>query len=110
MIISREHSSGESVQRGRITKVGNAHVRRALVEAAWSYGLPDRTGAPLIKRREGGSPEALSTARRAQERLCRKFRKMVGRGKPRQKAVVAVSRELAGFVWSIGRLSQEVRG
>jgi transposase len=109
-LVSREYSSGESVHRGRITKVGNAHIRRALVEAAWSYGLPDRTGAPLIKRREGGSPEALSAARRAQERLCRKFRKMVGRGKPRQKAVVAVSRELAGFVWHIGRLSQEVRG
>lgn len=109
-LVSQEYSSGESVKRSRITKVGNAHVRRVLVESAWSYGQLDRTGKTLLERREGGSPEAVSTARRAQERLCRKFRKMVARGKPRQKAVVAGARELAGFVWHIGRLSQEVRG
>ena len=109
-LVSQEYSSGESVKRTRITKVGNAHVRRVLVEAAWSYGKMDRSGKTLLKRREGGSPEAVSTARRAQERLCRKFRKMVGRGKPRQKAVTAAARELAGFVWHIGRLSQEVQG
>lgn len=109
-LVSREYSSGESVKRGGITKVGNAHVRRVLGEAAWAYRQSDRTGKTLLKRRESGSPEAVSTARRAQERLCRKFRKMVGRGKPRQKAVTAVARELAGFVWHIGQLSQEVRG
>jgi len=109
-LVSREHSSAESVRRGRITKVGNAHVRRMLVESAWSYGQTDRTGPTLIKRREGGAPEAVSAARRAQERLCRKFRKMVGRGKSRQTAVTAIARELAGFVWHIGRISQEVNG
>jgi transposase len=109
-LVSREHSSAESVRRGGITKVGNAHVRRVLVEAAWAYGQSDRTGRVLLKRREGGSPEVVSTARRAQERLCRKFRKMVGRGKARQKAVTAVARELAGFVWHIGGLSQEASG
>lgn len=109
-LVSREYSSGESVNRGRITKVGNAHVRRVLVESAWSYGQSDRTGPALLKRREGGSMEAVATARRAQERLCRKFRKMVGRGKPRQKAVTAAARELAGFVWHIGRLSREANG
>lgn len=107
-LVSREYSSGENVKRCNITKVGNAHVRRVLIESAWAYGQGDRTGKTLIKRREGGSPEAVSTARRAQERLCRKFRKMAGRGKPRQKAVVATARELAGFVWHIGRLSREV--
>jgi len=109
-LVSRECSSAESVRRGRITKVGNAHVRRVMVEAAWAYSQSDRTGPALTKRREGGSVEALSTARRAQERLCGKFRKMTGRGKPRQKAVTAIARELAGFVWHIGRLSQEARG
>jgi transposase len=109
-LVSREYSSGESVKRTRITKVGNAHVRRVLVEAAWSYRRSDRTGKTLLERREGGSSEAVATARRAQERLCRKFQKMVGRGKPAQKAVIAVARELAGFVWHIGRLSKEVRG
>ena len=109
-LVSREHSSGDSVRRYRITKVGNAHLRRVLVEAAWAYRQPDRTGPTLTKRRESGSPEAVATARRAQERLCGKFRKMVGRGKPAQKAVTAVARELAGFVWHIGRLSREVNG
>lgn len=110
-LVSREYSSGESVKRSRITKVGNAHVRRVLVESAWSYRQPsDRTGKTLLERREGGSSEAVATARRAQERLSQKFRKMVGRGKPQQKAVTAAARELAGFVWHIGRLSQEVRG
>jgi transposase len=109
-LVSREHSSGESVRRYRITKVGNAHLRRVLVEAAWAYAQRDYTGPTLTKRREGGSPEAVATARRAQERLCGKFRKMAGKGKPRQKAIVAVARELAGFVWHIGRISKEVRG
>ena len=109
-LVSREYSSGESVKRSRITKVGNAHVRRVLVESAWSYRQSDRTGKTLLERRASGSSEAVSTARRAQERLCRKFHKMLGRGKPAQKAVIATARELAGFVWHIGRLSQEVRG
>lgn len=107
-LVSSEYSSSESVRRGRITKVGNAHVRRTLIEAAWKYAQPDRTGPTLAQRRKAGSEQAVVVARRAQERLCRKFRKMVGRGKPRQKAVTAVARELAGFVWHIGRLSREV--
>lgn len=108
-LVSREHSSGESVRRYRITKVGNAHLRRVLVEAAWAYTQQDRTSRTLTERRKGGSHEAVATARRAQERLCGKFRKLIGKGKPRQKAVVAVARELAGFVWHIGRISQEAR-
>lgn len=109
-LVSREYSSGESVRRYRITKVGNAHLRRVLVEAAWAYSQRDYTGPTLTKRREGGTTEAVATARRAQERLCGKFRKLTGKGKPRQKAIVAVARELAGFVWHIGRTSREVRG
>lgn len=109
-LVSSEYSSSESVRRGRITKVGNAHVRRTLIEAAWKYAQPDRTGPALAQRRKEGSEQAVAVARRAQERLYRKFRKMVGRGKPRQKAVTAVARELAGFVWHIGRLSREVNG
>jgi transposase len=109
-LVSREHSSGDSVRRYRITKVGNAHLRRVLVEAAWKYAHLDRTGLTLAERRKGGSPEAIATARKAQSRLCGKFRKLVAKGKPRQKAVVAVARELAGFVWHIGRISPEQRG
>jgi len=106
-LVSREHSSGESVRRFRITKVGNAHLRRVLVEAAWAYTQRDTVGPKLTERRAEGTAEAVATARRAQQRLCTKFRKLVGRGKPRQKAVVAIARELAGFVWHIGRFSQE---
>lgn len=108
-LVSREHSSGESVRRFGITKVGNTHLRRVLVEAAWAYTQSDITSPTLIKRREAGVSEAVVTARRAQQRLCGKFRKLAGKGKPRQKAVVAVARELAGFVWHIGRLGQEAR-
>ena len=102
-LVSREYSSGNSVRRGHITKVGNAHVRRVLVEAAWNYSRGTATGPVLAKRREGCSQEVLSIARRAQERLTRKFRKLSGRGKLRQIIVVSVARELAGFVWAVGQ-------
>lgn len=102
-LVSHEYSSGNSVRRGQITKAGNAHVRRILVEAAWNYSRGTSTGPTLAKRREGCAPEALVIARRAQERLTRKFRKLAGRGKLRQIVVVSVARELAGFVWAIGQ-------
>lgn len=102
-LVSREYSSGQSVQRGRITKVGNAHVRRVLVEAAWNYSRGAATGAVLAKRRADCLPATVAIARRAQERLSRKFRKLVGRGKSRQNAIVGVARELAGFVWAIAQ-------
>lgn len=102
-LVSREDSSGERTKRGRITKVGNAHVRRVLVEAAWNYSRGTATGPTLTQRREGCPSEAVAIARRAQERLSRKFRKMSGRGKLRQITVVSVARELAGFVWAIAR-------
>jgi hypothetical protein len=82
--------------------VGNAHVRRVLVEAAWNYSRGAATGGVLAKRRQSCAPEVVAIARRAQERLSRKFRKMAGRGKSRQNVVVSVARELAGFVWAIG--------
>lgn len=92
-LVSREDSSSDRVRRGRITKVGNAHVRRVLVEAAWNYSRGTATGPALAQRREGRAPEVLAIARRAQERLSRKFRKLSGRGKPRQAVVVSVARE-----------------
>lgn len=64
----------------------------------------------LAERRKHGTSEAIATARKAQARLCAKFRKLVAKGKPTQKAVVAVARELAGFVWHVGRISQAKRG
>jgi len=100
-LISSERSSGPKERRGGITKAGNAHLRRILVEAAWSYRLKNTVGPQLAARRRGCPPEVVQIARKAQDRLHRKFWRLVSRGKPSQVAAVAVARELAGFVWAI---------
>jgi transposase len=103
-LVSRENSSGSRIRRGGITKSGNAHVRRVLVEGAWSYRLVRNTvGAPLALRRRSASPEVAALGQLAQDRLHRKYWRMVSRGKPSQVAAVAVARELAGFVWAMAR-------
>ena len=103
-LVPSEYSSGGKQRRGSLTRAGNAHVRRVLVEAAWHYRHPPhRTGETIRKRREGQSPEVIETARKAEVRLYRKFTRMVMRGKRTTVAAVAVARELAGFVWAIGR-------
>jgi transposase len=95
-----EHSSGERHQRGAITKAGNALVRRLLVETAWHYRHPARIGAALAKRRRGQPPRIIALADKAQHRLCARFRALKGRQKLDGKVVVAVARELAGFLWA----------
>lgn len=100
-LVPSEHSSGGSRRQGRITKTGNAHVRRVLVEAAWCYRYPARLSQPIRKRNEGLSEEVKEIAWKAQQRLCRKLRRMVQRGKSPKVATVAVARELAGFLWAI---------
>ena len=101
--VPSEYSSGRRVRRGSITKAGNAHLRRILVEAAWSYRHGNIASSELVKRREGCPPEVVRIARKAQNRLHRKFWRMVSRGKPHQIAAMAVARELAGFVWSLAQ-------
>ena len=103
-LVPSESSSGGSVQRGGITKSGNAHLRRVLVEAAWCNRNGVGTSAALLARRKGCPEEVIHIARRAQDRLRRKFWKMTSRGKHNTVTVAAVVRELAGFVWSIGQL------
>ena len=104
-LVPSEYSSGGKQRRGSLTRAGNAHVRRVLVEAAWHYRHPPhRTGETIRKRREGQSPEVIETARKAEVRLYRKFTRMVMRGKRTTVAAVAVARELTGFVWAIGRV------
>jgi transposase len=98
-----EYSSGDRIVRGGITKVGNPHVRRALVEAAWHARRPHTLSLKLRDRRRGCPPEILAIAHRAQDRLHRKFWRLVQKGKPSQVAVVACARELAGFVWAMSR-------
>lgn len=103
-LVGRERSSGERTRRGGITKAGNAHVRRVLVEAAWSYRRAGKAvGAGLAVRRAAATPEWVRVAQRAQDRLSRTFGRLVSRNKPSQVAVVAVARELAGFVWALAR-------
>jgi transposase len=99
-LVPSEHSSGLSVRHGSITKTGNAHLRRILVEAAWSYRHRPYVGQALAQRLEGQPPEVIAYAWAAQLRLCGKFRKLALTKSP-NKAVVAVARELSGFVWGL---------
>lgn len=104
--VSSEHSSGERVQRGSISKAGNAHLRRIVVEAAWAYRHRPSVGAGLAARqkdlREDISEEVKEIAWKAQHRLHSRYSKLSAKGKTKQKVVTAVGRELLGFVWAIG--------
>jgi transposase len=102
-LVPSERSSGDTRQQGRITRAGNGHVRRVLVEAAWAYRFRPAKSAAIRKRNQGVSDEVQRIAWRAQERLCARFRKLTGRGKNKNRTVIAIARELAGFIWAIGR-------
>jgi transposase len=102
-VVPREHSSGGSRRRGGITKTGNSHLRHVVVEAAWHYRHPPQVGPVLAKRQQGQSETVVAQAWRAQERLHRRYRRLLARGKSSGQAVVAVARELLGFLWGIGR-------
>jgi len=109
-LVSAEHSSGGSVRRGAITKTGNAHLRRILVEAAWAYRHRPGIGRQLAKRQKGVSPALREISLKAQHRLHRKYARLASRGKPHQQVVTAVARELLGFVWAVGlQVEQELR-
>ena len=105
-LVASEHSSGSRRRQGGITKTGNSHARRALVESAWSYRWPAKVSRIIRKRQEGVSTEIQDISWRAQVRLCRKYRRLVARGKNANIAVTAVARELAGYMWAI---AQEVK-
>jgi transposase len=102
-LVPSESSSGGSRRRGRITRTGNAHVRRILVEAAWHYRRLPRMSKAIRQRNEPVSRGVRQIAWKAQQRLHRRMQRLLGRGKPPGQAVIAVARELAGFVWAIGR-------
>jgi transposase len=97
-LVPSEHSSGASRHQGSITKAGNAHVRRVLVEAAWAYRHRPAVRGTLTKRLEGQPPRVTAYSWKAQCRLSSTYRKLAARKGP-NKAVVAVARELSGFVW-----------
>jgi transposase len=99
--VSSEHSSGERTRRGGITKTGNAHLRRIVVEAAWAYRYRPCIGAALKARQKAVSQEVKDIAWKAQHRLHQRYIKLMARGKIKQKVVTAVARELLGFIWAI---------
>lgn len=102
-LVPSEHSSGASKSRGGITKTGNGHARRVLVEAAWTYRHPARKTAHLQRRAERAPELVQDIAWRAQKRLCARYRLLEGKGKLKVQACTAVARELAGFIWAIGQ-------
>jgi transposase len=110
-LVPSEHSSGGSRRQGGITKTGNRHVRRLLVEAAWHY-YDARPGVSqaLAKRREGVPPEIVVIAEKARLRLRRKAYKMRAARKSPNKIVTALARELAGFVWAAARAASGPTG
>jgi transposase len=102
-LVAREHSSGNRIQRGSITKTGNAHLRRVLVEAAWAYQhRPDVSGYLLRRQKALAlSEEVKQIAWKAQYRLHTRYRKLASRGKNKNQIVTALGRELLGFLWAI---------
>ena len=98
-----EYSSGESRRQGGITKGGNAHARRALVEGAWAYRFPAKVSPHIQKRLEKLPKPIQDISWKAQVRLCKRFRRLTARGKNPNVVVTAIARELAAFMWAIAR-------
>lgn len=101
------HASGQRHRSGAITKTGNTHARRVLVEAAWAYRHPARRTAHLRRRLEGQAENVQQLAWKTQVRLCGRYRRMRARGKQHNKTVTAVARELTGFLWATAQLVNE---
>jgi len=113
-LVPSEHSSGARTRRGGITKSGNTHVRRLLIEAAWCYRFAAKKSYLLQRRAEKTSAQVQAIAWKAQLRLCGRYRYLVHRGKKTVQACTAVARELVGFIWAIacevmGRTVQAAR-
>jgi len=99
-LVPSEYSSGETQRRGALTKAGNSHARRVLVEAAWHYRHRPTIGRALAGRSQGQPDEIVGQAWRAQRRLHRRYRHLIGHGKRTPVAVAAIARELVGFIWA----------
>lgn len=102
-LVPREHSSGSGTHRGAITKTGNAHLRRVLVEAAWAYRHRANTASATLTARQADQPASVVViATKAQLRLCPRYRRLTERGKPPLSVATVIARELLGFIWAIG--------
>ena len=109
-LVPSEHSTGRSRRQGGITKAGNGAARRMLIEAAWSYRFPARISRELLLRQEQLPKSVRDIAWKAQERLCRRYRKLAQAGKLPTVITTAIARELSGFVWAIARQVITVKG
>jgi transposase len=102
-LIPSEHTSGEQRRQGPITKTGNSHARRALIEGAWAYRYPAKVSRHLQLRLEKLPQVIQDISWKAQVRLCKRYRRLMARGKNANQVVVAIAREMAAFVWAIAR-------
>jgi hypothetical protein len=102
------YASGESARRGPITKTGNTYIRRALVQASWQYRHRAHVGSKLRERQKGQPERVLTIADEAQRRLTTRYRKLAARGKHHNKIVIAIARELVGFMWAALRDDHEL--
>ena len=105
-LVVSEHSSGKTIHRGPLTRAGNSHVRRILIETAQHYRHRPGLSAALRERQAGVSKEVTDIAWEAQQRLSKRLTYLLEQNKPRNKAIAAVARELAGFVWAVGQVKQ----
>ncbi len=102
-LVPSENSTGNRRRQGAITKTGNSSARRALVEAAWAYRYGARVSVGIARRQCGLPKQVTDLAWKAQLRLCSRYRRLAARGLNRNKIIVAVARELSGFVWALGQ-------
>jgi transposase len=103
-----EDSSGNRIRKGGITKAGNAHLRRIVVESAWCYRHLPRVGEKLRKRHQGIPAEIIEISWKAQNRLYKRYRKLTMAGKDQRKVITAVGRELLGFIWAIAIKAERI--
>ena len=102
-LVPSEYSTGSRRRMGGITKTGNAHLRRIVIEAAWAYRFGPAVRGPLRARQAGLDPAVTEIAWRAQQRLHHRYRRLAAMGKNNNQVVTAVGRELLGFIWDIAR-------
>jgi transposase len=101
-LVPSEFSSGKTIRRGRITKTGNAHLRRVVVESSWSYRYRPWVGGELRRRQRELPDDIKEIAWKAQHRLYSRYKKLTAAGKNKPHVVTAIGRELLGFIWAIG--------
>lgn len=102
-LVPSEYSTGETRTQGSITKTGNGHARRVLIESAWAYRYPARMSSALVVRNQEQPKIVRDIAWRAQLRLCGRYRRLSARGMHHNKACVAIARELAAYIWDVAR-------